>query len=177
MIFSEGVDLYVNETELHLSREQENAIKPSTIRKFNMTGMKRIITQTENPISSYFTNANFSGAAPLSGSSSNDRSWCVAKESASPDSLQTALDWVCAYGGIDCEAIKLGSACYVPNNVYSHSSYAFNSYYQIHGHASGSCDFNGVATITSEDPSMICLALVAYLLKETNIHHHEQNYT
>lgn len=92
----------------------------------------------------------------VSFSSSNDRSWCIAKTSASPDAVQAALDWACGpIGGADCDPIQLGNACYQPNTVYNHGSYAFNSYYQIHQHASGTCDFGGTATVIYEDPSYL----------------------
>ena len=58
---------------------------------------------------------------------------------------------------------KLGNDCYVPNTVFSHAFYAFNSYYQISGHALVSCDFNGLATITSEGASKVFLVPVSYL--------------
>lgn len=82
-----------------------------------------------------------------------DKTWCVAKQYATPDDLQRALDWACGFGGADCQPLQLGNPCFVPNTVYSHASYAFNSYYQIHQHASGTCDFGGTATVTYEDPS------------------------
>lgn len=96
---------------------------------------------------------NATESVQISISSSFDKSWCIAKDYATPDSLQAALDWACGFGGADCQPIQLGNACFVPNTVYSHASYAFNSYYQIHQHASGTCDFAGVATVTYEDPS------------------------
>ena len=48
----------------------------------------------------------------------NDRSWCIAKENANPNSLQTAIDWVCGSECIDCGPIQLGNDCYDPNNVF-----------------------------------------------------------
>eukprot|EP00250_Pteridium_aquilinum_P009479 c18693_g1_i1 orf=291-1223(+) len=97
--------------------------------------------------------ANDTDVGQVSLSGTDGRSWCIAKDYATPDSVQGALDWACGFGGADCGPIQLGNACYVPNTVYDHASYAFNSYYQIHQHASGTCDFDGVATVTYEDPS------------------------
>ena len=68
--------------------------------------------------------------------------------------LQAALDWACGPGRANCTEIQPGEDCYHPNNVKNHASYAFDSYYQKEGKAAGSCDFKGVATITTTDPSM-----------------------
>ncbi|PQQ02976.1 glucan endo-1 3-beta-glucosidase 1 [Prunus yedoensis var. nudiflora] len=66
---------------------------------------------------------------------------------------EAALDWACGPGRSNCSEIQPGQDCYSPNNVKSHASYAFDSYYQKEGRAAGSCDFKGVATITTTDPS------------------------
>ncbi|XP_019091064.1 PREDICTED: myosin heavy chain IB-like, partial [Camelina sativa] len=58
--------------------------------------------------------------------------WCIAKANASPTSLQVALDYACGYGGADCGQIQQGAACYEPNTIRDHASFAFNSYYQKH---------------------------------------------
>ncbi|KAI4305413.1 hypothetical protein L6164_028781 [Bauhinia variegata] len=50
-------------------------------------------------------------------------------------------------------ALSPGESCFDiawPSNT----SYAFNSYYQQHDQQLGSCDFGGLALITSLDPSM-----------------------
>ncbi|PPD84951.1 hypothetical protein GOBAR_DD18125 [Gossypium barbadense] len=67
--------------------------------------------------------------------------------------LHTALDWACGPGRANCSEIQPGESCYQPNNVKNHASCAFDSYYQMEGKASGSCDFKGVAMITTTDPS------------------------
>ncbi|XP_057422055.1 PLASMODESMATA CALLOSE-BINDING PROTEIN 3-like [Lotus japonicus] len=78
--------------------------------------------------------------------------WCVAKNTASPDELQVGLDYACGHGA-DCSAIQPGGSCYEPNTVQNHASYAFNSYYQHMHQAPDSCDFSGTATIATTDPS------------------------
>ncbi|KAB5557379.1 hypothetical protein DKX38_008288 [Salix brachista] len=79
-------------------------------------------------------------------------SWCIASPSASPTSLQVALDYACGYGGADCSAIQPSGSCYNPDNVHDHASYAFNSYYQKNPVPS-SCNFGGTAATTSTNPS------------------------
>eukprot|EP00250_Pteridium_aquilinum_P004359 c14576_g2_i1 orf=166-801(+) len=84
--------------------------------------------------------------------------YCVAASNADQSKLQDALDWACgpagsSGGGVDCSAILQTGSCYSPNTLQAHASYAFDAYYVQQGGASGSCDFNGLATPTSSDPS------------------------
>ncbi|XP_022993237.1 glucan endo-1,3-beta-glucosidase 2-like [Cucurbita maxima] len=79
--------------------------------------------------------------------------YCAAKEGADPKMLQAALDWACGPGRVDCSALLQGQPCYEPDNVMAHATYAFNAYYHQMGKASGSCDFNGVAAVTTSNPS------------------------
>ncbi|KAI9071868.1 hypothetical protein K1719_046167 [Acacia pycnantha] len=67
--------------------------------------------------------------------------------------LQAALDWACGPGKVDCSVLLQGQPCYEPNNVVSHATYAFDAYYQKMDKSSGTCDFKGVAIITTTDPS------------------------
>ncbi|KAF7840618.1 glucan endo-1,3-beta-glucosidase 1 [Senna tora] len=82
-----------------------------------------------------------------------NETYCVAAEGVDGKTLQAALDWACGPGRANCSEIQPGEDCYSPNDVRNHASYAFDSYYQKEGKASGSCDFKGVATITTTDPS------------------------
>ncbi|URE07124.1 actin-depolymerizing factor [Musa troglodytarum] len=79
--------------------------------------------------------------------------WCVAHPGASQFDLENALDWACGVGGADCSSLQPGAACYQPDTLLSHASYAFNSYYQHNGNSDVACNFGGTATISSRDPS------------------------
>lgn len=94
-----------------------------------------------------------SPTTPVTSPTLAGQSWCVAKTNVPEKSLQTALDYACGLGGADCKAILNGGACYSPNTVVGHASYAFNSYYQKNNMAPGSCDFGGNAMITQTNPS------------------------
>ncbi|XP_020104985.1 PLASMODESMATA CALLOSE-BINDING PROTEIN 3-like [Ananas comosus] len=81
-----------------------------------------------------------------------DGAWCVCRSDQSTPALQKTLDYACG-AGADCNPILQNGACYNPNTVVAHCSYAANSYYQRKGQAQGACDFAGTATLTSQDPS------------------------
>lgn len=94
---------------------------------------------------------SFGASDQITGNSSGV--FCVAKDGADTDKLQSGLSWACGQGGANCAAIQPGQPCYVPNNVKSHASYAYNDYYQRKHSSGGTCDFDGTATITTKDPS------------------------
>ena len=93
-----------------------------------------------------------SNSGPLLANDTSTQLYCVAKSGADPDALQIALDWACGVGQANCTAIQPGQLCYEPDNVQSHASYAFNNYYQMNDRVDGSCDFNGVATVSTTNP-------------------------
>ncbi|RVW98509.1 Glucan endo-1,3-beta-glucosidase 13 [Vitis vinifera] len=74
--------------------------------------------------------------------------WCVALPGVSQVDLQNALDWACGLGMADCGAIQAGGACFEPDTLVSHASYAFNSYYQQNGNSDIACNFGGTATLS-----------------------------
>ncbi|KAJ1423140.1 X8 domain [Sesbania bispinosa] len=74
-------------------------------------------------------------------------------DDADTEKLQAGLNWACGQGQANCAAIQAGRPCYFPNNVKSHASYAYNDYYQKMHNAGGTCDFDGTAMTTTEDPS------------------------
>ncbi|KAG0481393.1 hypothetical protein HPP92_011900 [Vanilla planifolia] len=81
----------------------------------------------------------------------SDASWCVCRQELSDAALQKTLDYACG-AGADCVPINQNGACYNPNTVKAHCSYAVNSYYQRRGQAQQACDFAGTASVTQQDP-------------------------
>ncbi|XP_057545729.1 glucan endo-1,3-beta-glucosidase 1-like [Amaranthus tricolor] len=94
-----------------------------------------------------------SGSGTFLANDTTNQTYCIAMDGMDTRTLQTALDWACGPGRANCSEIQPGESCYQPNNVQNHASYAFDSYYQMQGKAAGSCDFKGVAMITTTDPS------------------------
>lgn len=81
-----------------------------------------------------------------------DATWCICKPDAGQAAVQKALDYACG-AGADCGPIQQNGACFQPNTVLAHCSYAVNSYFQRKGQVQGSCDFAGSATVSTADPS------------------------
>ncbi|KAH6781009.1 Carbohydrate-binding X8 domain superfamily protein [Perilla frutescens var. hirtella] len=79
--------------------------------------------------------------------------WCIADEQSPDSELQVALDWACGIGGANCSKIQVGQACFKPNTVRAHASYAFNNYYQKFKRRGGSCYFRASAYTTALNPS------------------------
>lgn len=82
-----------------------------------------------------------------------DQTYCVAKKDADKKMLQAALDWACGPGKVNCSVMLQGEPCYEPDTVVAHATYAFDSYYHRMAMADGTCNFNGVATVTTTNPS------------------------
>ncbi|CAD5166919.1 PLASMODESMATA CALLOSE-BINDING PROTEIN 3 [Musa acuminata AAA Group] len=81
----------------------------------------------------------------------SDAAWCVCRSDLSTTALQKTLDYACG-AGADCTPILQNGACYNPNTVLAHCSYAANSYYQKKGQTQDACDFAGSAMLSSTDP-------------------------
>ncbi|KAL6652045.1 hypothetical protein ACP70R_010970 [Stipagrostis hirtigluma subsp. patula] len=101
--------------------------------------------------------------------------WCVAKPTVPDPIIQEAMDYACG-SGAECGAIQPSGACYQPDTVLAHASFAFNSYWQQTRAAGGTCDFGGTATIVTRDPKV---QIRPYIGKRKNenadehINHHE----
>ncbi|GKV00199.1 hypothetical protein SLEP1_g12932 [Rubroshorea leprosula] len=93
------------------------------------------------------------GSGLVLANDTTNQTYCTAKDGADPKMLQAALDWACGPGKVDCSALLQGKQCYEPDNVIAHATYAFDTYYHQMGKASNACNFNGVASITTTDPS------------------------
>ncbi|KAL9313741.1 hypothetical protein ACSQ67_019193 [Phaseolus vulgaris] len=80
-----------------------------------------------------------------------DRVWCVLSSDVRNLSLvPSALDYACA--GADCTSLGYGCSC--DNlDLATNASYAFNQYFQTRDQSVEACNFNGLATIVSQDPS------------------------
>lgn len=78
--------------------------------------------------------------------------WCVAKAAVPDPIIQEAMDYACG-SGADCNQIQPAGSCFMPNTLFAHASYAFNSYWQRSKVAGGRCDFGGTAILVTVDPS------------------------
>ncbi|KAL2542517.1 Glucan endo-1 [Abeliophyllum distichum] len=96
---------------------------------------------------------HLTGSGTMLANDTTNQTYCVAREHADHKLLQAALDWACGPGKVDCSPLLQGQPCYEPDTVVAHASYAFDAYYHRMAMADGTCNFNGVATITTTDPS------------------------
>ncbi|KAF6150197.1 hypothetical protein GIB67_023152 [Kingdonia uniflora] len=103
----------------------------------------------------YSLGLSTSDSSNVTDSSSGVGLFCVAKPDADPTALKSGLDWACGQGMANCSNIQDGQPCYEPNNIYNHSSYAYNDYFHRTISSGGTCDFSGTATTTSVDPKII----------------------
>ncbi|XP_002971087.2 glucan endo-1,3-beta-glucosidase 7 [Selaginella moellendorffii] len=87
------------------------------------------------------------------GGGTGPRIWCISKPGSPVGSLEAALNFACGEGGADCGSIQGSGACFQPDTLESHSSFAFNSYFHKHGRNFWNCYFNNNALLTVSDPS------------------------
>ncbi|KAL0417500.1 UNVERIFIED_CONTAM: putative glucan endo-1,3-beta-glucosidase A6 [Sesamum radiatum] len=90
---------------------------------------------------------------PLAKPANNGKLWCVVAEGANKTALTGALSYACSQGNRTCDPIQPGGKCYKPNSLIKHASYAFSSYWAQMRAAGATCFFNGLAVMTSKDPS------------------------
>ncbi|MCO5582177.1 hypothetical protein L7F22_036067 [Adiantum nelumboides] len=76
--------------------------------------------------------------------------WCVADKNADPAKLAEPITFACT--NADCTLLTYGCSCNGLDLI-GNASYAFNQYFQVQNQVAGSCDFNGLATTTDDDPS------------------------
>ncbi|CAD6335598.1 unnamed protein product [Miscanthus lutarioriparius] len=68
--------------------------------------------------------------------------------------LQNTLDYACG-GGADCKPILQNGACFAPDTIKAHCSYAVNSFYQRNNRNNQNpqaCVFSGTAALSNNDP-------------------------
>ncbi|KAK3146556.1 hypothetical protein QOZ80_3BG0268020 [Eleusine coracana subsp. coracana] len=80
------------------------------------------------------------------------RQWCVANPNAPGLQGRVADSVGYACGFADCTSLGYGSSCN-GLDVVGNASYVFNAYFQVQDQAEGSCDFQGLAVQTAQDPS------------------------
>lgn len=96
---------------------------------------------------------HLTGSGLVLANDTTNQTFCIARDGSDDKMLQAALDWACGPGKVDCSGLVQGQPCYDPDTVSAHASYAFDAYYRQMGMGSGTCYFNGVAAITTTDPS------------------------
>ncbi|XP_066386584.1 glucan endo-1,3-beta-glucosidase 8-like [Miscanthus floridulus] len=79
------------------------------------------------------------------------RQWCVVNPNA-PDmsKIGDSVTYACTFS--DCTSLGYGSSCNGLDAV-GNASYAFNMYFQVQNQVEGSCDFQGLAVPTAQNPS------------------------
>ncbi|KAH9739003.1 glucan endo-1,3-beta-glucosidase 2 [Citrus sinensis] len=96
---------------------------------------------------------HLTGSGSVLANDTTNQTYCTARDGADPKMLQAALDWACGPGKVDCSGLLQGQPCYEPDNVIAHATYAFDTYYHQMRKDPAACNFNGVAVITTSDPS------------------------
>ncbi|TKY68681.1 glucan endo-1,3-beta-glucosidase A6 [Spatholobus suberectus] len=81
------------------------------------------------------------------------RAWCVVAEEANVTVVAAAISYACSQGNGTCDPIQPGKACFKPDSIMGHASYAFSAYWAQFRRVGGTCYFNGLATQTAKDPS------------------------
>ncbi|XP_076890359.1 uncharacterized protein LOC143541407 [Bidens hawaiensis] len=82
----------------------------------------------------------------------SNAAYCVCNTAMSDSVLQKNIDYACG-NGADCSQISQSGACFNPNTVKDHCTFAVNSYFQKKGQVPGSCDFSGTASVVQALPA------------------------
>ncbi|XP_076948393.1 uncharacterized protein LOC143620622 [Bidens hawaiensis] len=82
----------------------------------------------------------------------SNAAYCVCNTAMSDSVLQKNIDYACG-NGADCSQISQNGACFNPNTVKDHCTFAVNSYFQKKGQVQGSCDFSGTASVVQALPT------------------------
>ncbi|GMH03562.1 hypothetical protein Nepgr_005401 [Nepenthes gracilis] len=95
---------------------------------------------------------NNKSLVPAKGVKYLEKRWCVMapQASVSDPNLAQSISYACS--NADCTSLGYGSSC-GELDARSSASYAFNMYYQTVNQTAGSCQFSGLATTTTIDPS------------------------
>ncbi|KDP26058.1 hypothetical protein JCGZ_21091 [Jatropha curcas] len=84
-------------------------------------------------------------------SSSEQKTWCVAKPSSDQATLLANINYACSH--VDCRIMQKGCPCSTPDNLMNHASIAMNLYYQFKGRNIWNCDFRNSGLIVLTNPS------------------------
>ncbi|XP_021766150.1 uncharacterized protein LOC110730639 [Chenopodium quinoa] len=88
----------------------------------SMRKTRRKSQMSPSPVGPPNSTAQPAGPGPAKG-------WYIPKQQAPDAQLQSNINYVCSQG-VDCKPIQPSGACYNPNNVRAHATYAINTFYQ-----------------------------------------------
>ncbi|CAN6249047.1 unnamed protein product [Urochloa humidicola] len=81
------------------------------------------------------------------------KTWCIAKPSASNEILAQNINYAYACSQVSCAVIQKGGPCYYPDSIVSRAAVAMNLYYAYSGRHAWNCYFNNSALVVQSDPS------------------------
>ncbi|KAH7278962.1 hypothetical protein KP509_38G066500 [Ceratopteris richardii] len=81
-----------------------------------------------------------------------EQRWCVLTENADSSLVGKSVNYACSYS--DCTSLGYGSSCNPYLDARGNASYAFNQYFQMNDQKSGTCYFDGIGSITYQNPSV-----------------------
>ncbi|MCL7027622.1 hypothetical protein MKW94_015350 [Papaver nudicaule] len=116
-----------------------------------------------NGMPTYILNLTASGSL-LANDAVKDLTFCIARDGADEKLLLAALDFACGQGKVNCSALMQGGPCHEQDTVAAHASYAFDAYYHEKNKDPGTCDFKGVAILTTTNPSEILTDMLILLV-------------